>query len=202
MAQRLGCAVAIVLIGIMVGPRICFYFLFWLLGVGIELAPKFFSHRTALTLSIAGSVLFVALCGVILKAKQHIFISDSIEAVGFALLTYCIVQLQTERPRDWIAWAGSALAAVSYTLYVSHAPLIAFISNIVMPVWRPWPVDAAGLTKFGLVSGLVFALVLGLWWLFERNTPVVRRWMTRLYDSAVRRFQAADLSSTPSRSPE
>jgi len=190
--RRVGCAIALMLIGILVGPRICFYFFFWLLGVGIELAPKKLSQRTALILSIGGSFLFVALCVAILKAKQHIFVSDTIESIGFTLLIYCIVHLQAERPRDRLAWAASALAAVSYTLYVAHAPLIAFISSLLMPVWRPWPVNAIGLAKFMATSAVVFGLVLLLWWLFERNTPTTRRWMEKLY----RRL--ADLRSSAS----
>ncbi len=161
--QRLGCAVALALIAALVGPRISFYFLFWLLGVAIELAPKVLKPKTVLPLAIMGSILFLAICGVILKAKQHIYVSDTIEAISFALLCYVIVHLQQERPRDRIATWGSAIAASSYTLYLAHAPLIAFASGLLMPVWKPWPVDAIGFVKFGATCAVVYASVVALY---------------------------------------
>ena len=47
-------------------------------------------------------------------------------------------------------------------------------------------VESLGVFKFRLVTGLIFTICAALWWLFERNTPRVRRAMTEMFNSVVR----------------
>ena len=76
---------------------------------------------------------------------------------------------------------------MSYTLYLAHAPILVFVSSLLMPVWRPWTVNPIGLAKFGMTTLAVFMLAAGLYWLFERRTPQVRIWMTAMYDKVTAR---------------
>jgi peptidoglycan/LPS O-acetylase OafA/YrhL len=77
------------------------------------------------------------------------------------------------------AWLGAAterLSDISFSLYLSHFPLVMLIGAGLYRQQRMQP-DAWGwLTWTGLLLGL---LLFGhaIWWLFERHTPRVRGWM-------------------------
>ena len=180
-ARRALCVAVLAATGLFVGWRISFYFLFWLLGAAIEIAPQVLTPARARRIAPIGVVLFLAVLAAIIKSKPDILIADVIEAPCFALLCYVVVHLRHEVRRGMIVAAASGLSAISYTLYLVHAPIVAFASNLIMPVWRPWPVDAGGVARFGAVCLAIFLLAAGIWWLFERNTPKVRAAMTRGY---------------------
>jgi len=182
LGQRALSAALLAAIGLFVGWRISFYFLFWLIGAAIELTPRRLSPETARRLSYLGIPLFLSVLVVILKLKPHIFVADAIESTAFAVWCWAIVQMRDLRSHDLTVAAASGLSAVSYTLYLVHAPIIAFVSSLVQPVWSPWPVNAEGLVKFGLTTALIFGIVVLLWWLFEHNTPKVRQLMTKLWE--------------------
>ena len=65
------------------------------------------------------------------------------------------------------------LAKISYTLYATHFPVLAFIWFVVFaPNKYVFGQAALGLCGFLLVSAMLVAT--GMWWLFERNTERVR----------------------------
>jgi len=94
-------------------------------------------------------------------------------AAGVALL---VQRLALTPPRA--AWlrrveaAGTPLAAFSYTLYLVHRPLL-----VLFEVERA---PRLGWSALGLGLGLTAAALAGAWglyWLFERRTGDVRRWL-------------------------
>ncbi len=184
LVRRVLCAVMLALIAAFVGQKICTYFVLWLLGVAVEIAPKKLEPKQAKSAAVLGSIGFVLLLLFLIKANLSLLVSDAIESICFALLCYAIVHLQQPARTGLVTSASSGLSAMSYTLYLAHAPILVFISSLLMPVWRPWTVNPIGLVKFGLTVLAVFLLSAGLYWLFERRTPHVRKWMTALYERA------------------
>lgn len=73
------------------------------------------------------------------------------------------------------------LSEISYTLYATHFPLLAFIYfTAIAP--RQWP---PGLHALGLGMAMLAVALLAaaaLWWCFERNTPRVRAAAVSLID--------------------
>jgi peptidoglycan/LPS O-acetylase OafA/YrhL len=71
-----------------------------------------------------------------------------------------------------------ALSNVSYTLYATHFPVLAFIWFVFFAPTK-WPLGplaivlAVGLGAATLVIGTV------MWWIFERNTDRIRRTVER-----------------------
>ena len=77
-----------------------------------------------------------------------------------------------------LSFAGSE---ISYTLYVVHFPLLALITFTVLQGRQFLP----SLTGFGiftalLITTLVFASI--MWWIFERNTFIVRKSLDRIFN--------------------
>lgn len=77
------------------------------------------------------------------------------------------------------------LSDISYTLYLSHFPFLAcgFFVGLAPVQLRP---DGPGLLVFTALLAAALAQAVVLWWLFERNTDVVRRWVE---DRGIKRAQ-------------
>lgn len=74
---------------------------------------------------------------------------------------------------------GFALSEMSYTLYLVHFPLLAWIYfSFVAP--RQWTPGAGSLATLAALLGAVMLYAAGIWWLFERNTARVRATVARL----------------------
>ncbi len=187
LVRRLLCGVMLAAIASFVGSQICIYFLLWLLGVIVEIVPKRLQSKHARPAAIAGSLIFVLVLLLLIKSDLPLLAADAIESICFALLCYPIVHLQQPARPGIVATAAGGLSAMSYTLYLAHAPILVFVSSLLMPVWRPWTVNPIGLAKFGMTTLAVFMLAAGLYWLFERRTPQVRIWMTAMYDKVTAR---------------
>ena len=68
---------------------------------------------------------------------------------------------------------ADSLAKISYTLYATHFPLLAFIWFVALAP-RKWPVDLWSMTMMGSLVLCALTAAAAIWWLFERNTPRVR----------------------------
>lgn len=76
----------------------------------------------------------------------------------------------------WYRKVGFALSEMSYTLYLVHFPLLAWIYFVFFaPV--QWAPSASSFAMLALILVGVLAYAGSIWWLFERNTPIVRRWI-------------------------
>lgn len=93
---------------------------------------------------------------------------------GIALL---IQQLSVAAPRSAPAVrlneAGTSLAAFSYTLYLTHYPLLLAMSHF--GVARARRIDGASLFIYFAMIAFCLACAWVLYWLFEKRTPAVRR---------------------------
>ena len=70
------------------------------------------------------------------------------------------------------------MSEFSYTLYLVHFPLLAFLYfSFAAPAQLPF--GAESLAILAGVMALVLAYAGAVWWLFERNTDRVRTFVTR-----------------------
>jgi peptidoglycan/LPS O-acetylase OafA/YrhL len=71
---------------------------------------------------------------------------------------------------------GTALAAGSYTLYLTHYPVLLLCEHF-DPV-KYAAMEPSAFISFGLRLSLSLIVAWGFYWLFEKRTPQVRAWMT------------------------
>lgn len=79
----------------------------------------------------------------------------------------------------WYRYLAIGLSDISYTLYAIHFPILAVIYfTLLAPMqWQP---SAAALGIGSALLAVVLASASAVWWLFERNTPQVRKAALRL----------------------
>jgi len=148
--------------------------LIWLFGVGVA----WIAHKPITKLlqtfwfRLGGGL---ALLGVLLLAKARPFpTADYI--IGAVFAVWCVSLLGPwPRPGWWLTFSAG-LAAVSYTLYVVHFPIQFFIASVIFRGKQFQP-NVEGLLVFAGVSLLSFFVAVLMWWLFERHTDDIRRWI-------------------------
>lgn len=80
--------------------------------------------------------------------------------------------------RDGRVSLSTTLASLSYSLYAVHFPVLFFIAATQLHGHQFPPGVTGSLWFFGLTCASLLAAAL-IWWLFERNNDVVRRWVGR-----------------------
>ncbi len=179
-ATRTLSTVALVLIALLVGWKICFYFLIWLLGATLELLPRNFSQRVAKVCFRISVPIFVIVCLILLKFKINILIADSIQALAFASLCYFLLHSKDVSQNNIFSRLAKLISDMSYTLYLVHAPILVFVCAALFAPWAPWPLTSLGVAKFGCVLLFTVAIAYLTYWLFERNTDKVRSKVQRV----------------------
>ena len=71
------------------------------------------------------------------------------------------------------------LASMSYTLYLCHLPLLLFLVSMIHAD-RRWQPDRAGLPLLAAVAVFLYSVL--LYFCFERNTGVLRGFLSKLLD--------------------
>ncbi len=101
--------------------------------------------------------------------------SDFIVGIAFGLWMVVLIG-------PWKGWMkllkpiGRGLSEVSYTLYVTHFPLLFFFSAVVLqgeqvePGWK-------GFTLFVVLNLACLVVAIAFWYLFEKRTSQLRRWI-------------------------
>ncbi len=155
------------------------YFI-WLLGLIIyrfsgQLRPAAARATTAVGLLLFGAALVYSKVG---STQSGWGVpADFVVGGTFCLLCIGLVNLRSEAvPRSLARWAHAS-SEFSYSLYLLHFPLVLFIATRFYGTAK-LPPDAQGLLQFGL--WLLVLLLLGalFWYLFERRTDAIRRWVT------------------------
>jgi peptidoglycan/LPS O-acetylase OafA/YrhL len=149
--------------------------IYWLLGWVCYLALHSATARRFMVnmpmLLVGGVCLVTAL---VASRSQSVFGSDTVIAIAFALI---LPSLASGSIRNKTL---SAIATVSgntsYTLYLVHFPVLAALFFYLSPAVQNVP-SLFGYLRYALILLVVLLYGLGIWWMFERNTATVRRWI-------------------------
>jgi peptidoglycan/LPS O-acetylase OafA/YrhL len=163
-----GLVVLLLLVLLLLCPAILWSLPLWLGGVVIRTisAPAVRVRWPLVSLSLA---LLLA------STRRADLLGEYLVGAGAMLLIWLLRGVAPIRTR-WLAIAGHTLASFSFTLYAVHQPLNALVDRLLVP----HQLTRVGLTEW--ISLLVLAAGLAscafaCYWLFERNTPRIRRWL-------------------------
>jgi peptidoglycan/LPS O-acetylase OafA/YrhL len=148
--------------------------LIWIAGALAHLSLRLFVGLAAQKVWLIGlSFNLLLIIGAIILAKSRPgVLSDLVLGGAFA----CLLPTLALLPIFGATYDAVAdyLAKISYTLYATHFPVLAFIWFVALAPQK-WAIGApaALLMASLLVSTLLVAT--GMWWVFERNTDRIRK---------------------------
>ncbi len=159
-------------------------FLVWLLGATLHLirAPSFVKRHAF------GWGSFVVFLGVLCAARlarlplPNLLLPEY--ALGLSLAVWCAhLHATMKQPSKLpLRRVSHVLSEMSFSLYVIHMPMVFVLVGGLFPKGKV-AADASGMALFFGLSLLIVALSWAFWWVFERNTALVRRqlqaWLIR-----------------------
>ena len=74
------------------------------------------------------------------------------------------------------------LSDISFSLYLSHFPLVMLVSAYLFHDASLQPVPTAWIEFFGILGGLLL-IARTVWWLFERHTPMVKKFFAAWFSA-------------------
>lgn len=161
-----------------VGTQISLYFLIWVMGVLIgrvrRLSWPRFPRAMALASVVAGLPLAVVLAWTRVHPGASETMTDFTIGLCFSLWIYVLLQISREDVSQPYAKPAKILAGFSYTLYLTHFPVLLLLRGVLDPGgnWQP--------DRWHLICALAIALLmLGYAYLVaeftEARTGAVRR---------------------------
>ena len=162
--------------------QILFLGLIWLLGVAVYLAGQnawFKKNGGNLGFLVATGLL--ALGSLVLTKSSLNFDMDYVVGIAFTLFIACLSVQNFESVT--FAKVATTLGETTYTLYLTHFPLLVLIFFVGFKGQKMQPGLMGGLWFLGLLV-VVLSFTTLVWWGFERNTDRIRKWLeTRLIQS-------------------
>lgn len=158
-----------------IGRTIALYFLVWLIGGAI--AFSLIRGHVQLRLRWANAAAIVPLFFVLgfsaLRPLSSAFLTDCIVAVGFAMWMYSLLDLPEKQLSQWYAKIARLLAGFSYTLYLTHFPVVFLIRARTLhgPMWRP---DFVHILSAAGVAIIAIAFAYAIAQVTESKTALVR----------------------------
>ena len=140
-AIRIAYLVLAILVTLFVGSTIAKYFLIWLLGgaLAISRAVKWSPVRFAGAILVAAVPLALALGISVARPMSSPFRMDAVVALAFGLWVYATVEAPEKRTPGFYAKPARLFAGFSYTLYLTHFPLVFLLRSRIMNTefWNP-----------------------------------------------------------------
>lgn len=174
MIERLFCGLAAIGIPLLIGIHGSFLFLIWVFGAAVSILPKrippYLAPWAVLMAVVAVACFFVAAR----KFALNYHASEMLIGVSSALLVYLIKCHDTVGIRSIYSGISHFFSKISYTLYLTHLPLVIFVTNLVNSPWSLSPPTPAALAKFSITIAAAILWSYGLYLLFESKTDSVR----------------------------
>ena len=174
-------------------PKDMFYgFLIWMLGVGVYVSQskiKSLSHNTIRILLLIALILFGLALGCSKSSNWSSAMPiepDYIIGLTFAFLCLILSNLSFPEMRwPWFAKVSLHLSEISYSLYLSHFPIVVLIATTVYESHKFAP-DNLLLAQFLGWGFILVSIGSAVWWLFESRTAIVRAKVTSLANSVMK----------------
>ena len=155
-------------------PTIVGYFPIWLMGAAVVLIHENQSAARLLSLKSAfiASVILMAVVLTFIRVTNlsNIFLCDYIIGLSSMFLVAC---LPYHTPHLIVSRAAKSLSEISYTAYLAHMPIAAFLCAMFAPFQRHF--DGGNFMTFTMVVLVILCYVYICWYFFERNTDKVRQ---------------------------
>lgn len=165
-------------IAVFVGKNILLYFLIWLMGASLNYAPKWRSRNHLLhSFLLVASTLSVFSCATVaIVYSKSPFLFDLMIGIACTTLLWLVLQLADQPANKLYFKMTHQMAAMSYTLYLCHFPLTAFLAGWNHPNER-WQPNARSLFISFMACGLVLLYSALIYQCFEKQTDKVRVWL-------------------------
>jgi peptidoglycan/LPS O-acetylase OafA/YrhL len=169
-------SVLAILVVLFIGRTIALYFLIWLFGGAIAvLSIRGWLQVRLAWMNAAAVVPLVCVLGFSVRwPLDSAFLTDGIVAVGFGLWMYSVVGMPEKPVNAIYARMARLVAGFSYTLYLTHFPIMFFIRARMIhgAVWRP---DFIHILFAGWIAMVPIAIAYGIAQVTEAKTTLVRR---------------------------
>jgi peptidoglycan/LPS O-acetylase OafA/YrhL len=162
---------------------IVLYIPMWAIGI-----LAWFRFPFKISIFVSGPLL----AGALILSRSHLiveyfFLEHFLTAIGLTLFLISIRDIGAGKPEPsgllkQTKAIGVSLAAFSYSLYLVHYPVLLFAKDMLInESGLAQPLDPANASSYLAFFGMFLSCVLGalfLYYLFERKTAKVRRWVS------------------------
>lgn len=176
---RIFCATAAALALILLPRQLTALGLIWLTGVAASrcVSKPFLFRVTGSLPFFIGSAFFFSLT--LAYAGRE---SQALNQGLLGLFAACLLPFLASReiPFQWYQKVSKTLSEMSYTLYAFHLPIV-FFFFFGLRIARPRQPSLDGYVLFGLLLSIVFICAYAMWFLFERRTGEIRRFVSAVF---------------------
>ncbi len=175
----LRCAVFLAAMGWFLGGAVAALFPCWLTGVAIGVFSRARPPLHPMGRRLLGGAALIVLLMVVLLTGAHKlngYLADYV--ISLAAMSLIWVALSSPAAAGAYARGAVLLSEMSYTLYLTHLPFLLLLERLWLRE-RLWPAEL----RYVLLSLVPFAAAMSfayaIYWLFERHTGSVRRYLKR-----------------------
>ncbi|QCR22596.1 acyltransferase [Pontibacter sp. SGAir0037] len=168
------CLIGLLLL-IMVGKSIALYFLIWLMGGASYFLLKRFNTRFLSKPHILLTIItmFAVVLSCVRVGILPVFFNDFSLGVVTAILVVALVNCNMKF--SFLRKIALFISNISFTLYLTHMPFAVLITGLIVEQRVAWDIDS--FFMFILICVTTIAYSYTMWLLFEKRTPVVKKWI-------------------------
>ncbi len=194
LASRLTSILLCLLLLVACGKGVAIYFPLWLAGCLVAVLPTRMLRWQQRPAVAALGMLLLAICACCLKYSVPSYVADLAIALVFSVLLWVILQNPRTSLSPVYAFCAKSMAKMSYTLYAVHVPLLIFFCALLSPIWHPQRLSFPLLRELVAVYFVTFVIATLMYLLFERNTRLLRSWLSATIEAP--RADSSALSSS------
>lgn len=168
-----------------VAAALCWLLPFWLVSKGLVWLFGYLAFEASARIRFGSAaarrgaiaITFAVFVAVLIWSRLHAEEDSSNFLVGAAFAVFVVAITHSEIPSRLLARTSSALAEMSYTLYLVHFPAAAFLAAALLRGHRFAPAATAA-AVYAALFGVVLFYAWLVYLLFERHTAGVQRRLT------------------------